>query len=336
MLKQPALWGNLTARASSTRRPGCSARPTTRPRPPPPHAAVGFLPAIARLEPRWRRSPTSCSTTSSRWAKATSSSCTPPFPAIVIGELLGVRPEDREISSAGALRRRRPDRRRLRRPTRQRRTPSTTASRRGHGLARHSAPTRRSARRREQHAGLAERRGAHARRVPPPRLPAPGRRPRDHDQPDRADAVPAARAARADGRLRADPASSRPPSRRPCASTRRSGPVPHERRRRARSRGQTIPRAASCSCCSARPTATRTVRDARPVPLDREPTSYGATSLRLGHPLLHRRAAAAGDRITFERVLARMDDIELAGEPRRNESFVLRGADEPSAAMDTP
>lgn len=30
-------------------------------------------------------------------------------------------------------------------------------------------------------------------------------------------------------------------------------------------------------------------------------------------------------RITFERVLARMDDIELAGEPRRNDSFVLRG-----------
>ena len=30
-------------------------------------------------------------------------------------------------------------------------------------------------------------------------------------------------------------------------------------------------------------------------------------------------------RITFERILARMDDIELAGEPQRNESFVLRG-----------
>ena len=30
-------------------------------------------------------------------------------------------------------------------------------------------------------------------------------------------------------------------------------------------------------------------------------------------------------RLTFERILARMDDIELAGEPRRNESFVLRG-----------
>ena len=30
-------------------------------------------------------------------------------------------------------------------------------------------------------------------------------------------------------------------------------------------------------------------------------------------------------RLTFERILARMDDIELAGEPQRNESFVLRG-----------
>ncbi len=30
-------------------------------------------------------------------------------------------------------------------------------------------------------------------------------------------------------------------------------------------------------------------------------------------------------RITFERILARMDDIELAGPPRRNDSFVLRG-----------
>jgi len=30
-------------------------------------------------------------------------------------------------------------------------------------------------------------------------------------------------------------------------------------------------------------------------------------------------------RLTFERLLARMDDIELAGEPQRNESFVLRG-----------
>jgi cytochrome P450 len=30
-------------------------------------------------------------------------------------------------------------------------------------------------------------------------------------------------------------------------------------------------------------------------------------------------------RLTFERILARMDDIELAGPPQRNESFVLRG-----------
>ena len=30
-------------------------------------------------------------------------------------------------------------------------------------------------------------------------------------------------------------------------------------------------------------------------------------------------------RLTFERIFARMDDIELAGEPERNESFVLRG-----------
>jgi cytochrome P450 len=30
-------------------------------------------------------------------------------------------------------------------------------------------------------------------------------------------------------------------------------------------------------------------------------------------------------RVTFERILARMDDIELAGPPRRNDSFVLRG-----------
>jgi cytochrome P450 len=30
-------------------------------------------------------------------------------------------------------------------------------------------------------------------------------------------------------------------------------------------------------------------------------------------------------RLTFDRILARMDDIELAGEPQRNESFVLRG-----------
>ena len=39
-------------------------------------------------------------------------------------------------------------------------------------------------------------------------------------------------------------------------------------------------------------------------------------------------------RLTFDRILARMDDIELAGEPRRNESFVLRGSDEPSAALE--
>jgi cytochrome P450 len=30
-------------------------------------------------------------------------------------------------------------------------------------------------------------------------------------------------------------------------------------------------------------------------------------------------------RLAFERILARMDDIELAGEPARNESFILRG-----------
>ncbi len=30
-------------------------------------------------------------------------------------------------------------------------------------------------------------------------------------------------------------------------------------------------------------------------------------------------------RLTFEQILARMDDIELAGQPRRNDSFVLRG-----------
>jgi cytochrome P450 len=30
-------------------------------------------------------------------------------------------------------------------------------------------------------------------------------------------------------------------------------------------------------------------------------------------------------RLTFERILARMDDIQLAGEPQRNDSFVLRG-----------
>ena len=40
----------------------------------------------------------------------------------------------------------------------------------------------------------------------------------------------------------------------------------------------------------------------------------------LGAPL-----ARLETRLTFERILARMDDIELAGEPTRNESFVLRG-----------
>ena len=30
-------------------------------------------------------------------------------------------------------------------------------------------------------------------------------------------------------------------------------------------------------------------------------------------------------RITFERLLARVDEIELAGEPRRNDSYVLHG-----------
>ena len=61
--------------------------------------------------------------------------------------------------------------------------------------------------------------------------------------------------------------------------------------------------------------------------LDREPNelrrhvAFGwGIHFCIGAPL-----ARQETRITFERLLARMDDIELAGEPRRNESFVLHG-----------
>jgi len=61
--------------------------------------------------------------------------------------------------------------------------------------------------------------------------------------------------------------------------------------------------------------------------LDREPNelrrhvAFGwGIHFCIGAPL-----ARQETRITFERLLARLDDIELAGEPRRNESFVLHG-----------
>jgi len=44
------------------------------------------------------------------------------------------------------------------------------------------------------------------------------------------------------------------------------------------------------------------------------------THLCIGAPL-----ARLETRVTFERVLARMADIEVAGEVRRNDSFVLHG-----------
>jgi cytochrome P450 len=61
--------------------------------------------------------------------------------------------------------------------------------------------------------------------------------------------------------------------------------------------------------------------------LDREPNelrrhvAFGwGIHFCIGAPL-----ARLETRITFEKALARMDDIELAGEPRRNDSFVLHG-----------
>ena len=80
VLKQPTLWEQPpTGRASSTRSPGVLGSADN-----PDHARhrrilqPAFLPtAIARLEPRSRPSPTSCSTRSSLWARVTSSSCTP-------------------------------------------------------------------------------------------------------------------------------------------------------------------------------------------------------------------------------------------------------------------
>ena len=61
--------------------------------------------------------------------------------------------------------------------------------------------------------------------------------------------------------------------------------------------------------------------------LDREPNelrrhvAFGwGIHFCIGAPL-----ARLETRLAFERILARMDDIELAGEPRRNDSFVLHG-----------
>ena len=165
-----------------------------------------------------------------------------PFPAIAIGELLGVRPEDRDdfrrwslVAVSGADRRGRRglrggQERRSRTASRSRSSSERSCSRpptlpAGTGHARH-----RRARRRQQPAGhRPSRRRALPRRGASPRLPAARGGSRDDDQPDRAHAVPAARATRADGSAahRSVPAPAR---HRGSAALRlpRAGAVPDE------------------------------------------------------------------------------------------------------------
>ena len=228
-----------------------------------------------------------------------------PFPAMVIGELLGVRPEDQDdfqrwsltavsaltggdVAAYEAAKR---VHRGLHRGAGHR--PRGGTRRRRPGRGRGSAGHRHPGRRQQHPAPRRARRAARAGRDPPPRLPAARRRPRDDDQPHRPVALPAAGAPRADG-----PAASRPqphPDRgRGGPALRLAGlrPVPHERGglpgpgRDDRRRQQA---AAAVRLGQPRPGA---LRDARRVPA-RSGAERAAPprGVRLGHPLLHRRAA---------------------------------------------
>ena len=172
--------------------------------------------------------------------------------------------------------------------------------------------------RREQHPSPRRARWtARACRDPPPRLPAARRRPRDDDQPHRPAALPAAGAPGADGRAAAPtPVSSPPRSRRACASTRRSPASLRANAAECPVRGETIAAGSKLQLlygsANRDPERFETPDEFR---LDREPNelrrhvAFGwGIHFCIGAPL-----ARQETRITFERLLARLDDIELAG-----------------------
>ena len=60
--------------------------------------------------------------------------------------------------------------------------------------------------------------------------------------------------------------------------------------------------------------------------LDRDPRRAAACCLRLGDPLLIGAPLARLEaKVAFEQLLTRLDKFQLAGEPGRNDSFVLHG-----------
>ena len=236
-----------------------------------------------------------------------------PFPAIVIGELLGVRPEDREHFRRWS-------------------TAAVDALTGGDVAAYEEAKKAISdcieveveARLGAEHVGddvsslLAigvPRRGDLAGRDAPPRLPAPRRRPRDHDEPDRADAVPPHHTPRRDGATARRP-GARAACRRGGIAVRLPGPraVPDERLGVHGRRSDA--RAADEDAAPVRlgQQGSGTVGGPRRVPpRPGRQRAAPARRLRLGDPLLHRRPAGPPGGTAHVRAHPRPDGRHRAG-----------------------